>query len=47
MQENRIAREVVDAAYRVHRSLGPGLLVNFGSALMKDGIERIVNGLPD
>jgi GxxExxY protein len=24
-----------------------GLLVNFGSALIKDGIKRIVNGLPE
>jgi GxxExxY protein len=26
MTENEIAREVVDAAYRVHSALGPGLL---------------------
>ena len=26
MEENRIAREVVDAALEVHRTLGPGLL---------------------
>lgn len=24
-----------------------GLLINFGAALLKDNIERIVNGLPD
>ena len=24
-----------------------GFLLNFGEALMKDGIVRIVNGLPD
>ncbi len=24
-----------------------GLLVNFGEALIKDGIKRVVNGLPD
>jgi GxxExxY protein len=24
-----------------------GLLLNFGAALMKDGIHRVVNGLPD
>jgi len=23
------------------------LLVNFGEALIKDGIKRVVNGLPD
>ena len=27
--------------------LSLGLLLNFGGALMKDGIVRIVNGLPD
>jgi GxxExxY protein len=26
MTENELAREIVDAAYRVHRALGPGLL---------------------
>ncbi|MDP2993413.1 MAG: GxxExxY protein, partial [Deltaproteobacteria bacterium] len=26
MNENEIAKEVVDAAYQVHRKLGPGLL---------------------
>jgi GxxExxY protein len=26
MHENDVAREVVDAAYRIHRALGPGLL---------------------
>lgn len=26
MHENEIAREVVDSAYRVHKTLGPGLL---------------------
>ncbi len=26
MKENEIAKEVVDAAYRVHTKLGPGLL---------------------
>lgn len=26
MTENEIAREIVDAAYKVHTTLGPGLL---------------------
>jgi hypothetical protein len=26
MNENEIAREIVDAAYKVHTTLGPGLL---------------------
>ena len=56
MTENEIAREIVDAALKVRRALGPyvrlaglrlGLLVNFGAALMKDGITRPVNGLED
>ena len=59
MEGNEIAREVVNAAFRVHQNLGPGLLesvyevvlahelVNCGSNLIKDGIHRVVNGLPD
>lgn len=27
--------------------LKPGLLINFGEELIKNGISRIVNGLPD
>ncbi|MCX6970524.1 MAG: hypothetical protein NTV93_10280 [Verrucomicrobia bacterium] len=45
--ENSIAREVVDSALRLHRELGPGLLINFNAPLLKDGIIRIVNGLED
>ena len=41
MNENGIGKEVVDAAVRVHRELGPG------ANLMKDGIERVINGLPE
>jgi hypothetical protein len=29
MNENAIDREVVDAAYRIHTTLGPGLLESF------------------
>jgi len=69
MNENVIGKEVVDAAVKVHRELGPGLLeavyevvltkelqarglrlgfvLNFGSNLMKDEIERVANGLPE
>ncbi len=47
MRENEIAREIVDACYRVHTGLGPGLLVNFGEARIKDGLQRVVNGLPE
>jgi PD-(D/E)XK nuclease superfamily len=47
MSENAVARQIVDAAYRVHALLGPGLLesVYFYVALIKDGVTRIVNGL--
>ncbi len=56
MDENSIGKEIVDAAIAVHREMGPGLkltgmklgyLLNFGEALMKNGITRTVNGLPD
>ena len=48
---------VLDAALAVHRALGPGLLrlsglrlgllVNFGAPVLKDGFERLVNGLDE
>lgn len=57
MNENAIARDVVDAAFKVHKkqlktylSLSGkrlGLLINFGAFLIKDGIHRVVLGLPD
>jgi GxxExxY protein len=34
MNENAAAREVVDAAYRIHRSLGPGLLESVYSRVL-------------
>jgi hypothetical protein len=43
MNENGIGKEVVDAAARVHRELGPGLL----ETVYEVGIERVVNGLPE
>ena len=45
MNENEIAKVVVDAAYCVHTKLG--LLINFGAPLIKQGLSRIVNGLED
>ena len=42
MNENEIARTVVDCAVNLHMELG--LLLNFGEALMKDGISRIIDG---
>jgi hypothetical protein len=35
----------VDAACKTHPQLG--LVLNFGLERMKDGITRIVNGLPE
>ena len=43
MNENAIGTIVVDCAVELHRDLRPGLL-NFGEALMRDGITRIVHG---
>jgi len=45
MTENEIAKIIVDAAFQIHKGLGPGLLINFGSELIRDGISRVVNGL--
>ena len=54
MDENNIGKGIVDAAIAVHRELGPGLLgtvyevvLNFGEDMMKRGITRTVNGLPE
>ena len=76
VSENEVAKQIVDAAFHVHTSLGPGLLesvyevtapvhkkqllthlrvadkrlgllINFNFALIKDGITRIANGMPD
>ena len=41
MDENAIAREVVDAAYTVHKALGPGLLESvYEVALCHELLER-------
>jgi hypothetical protein len=50
MAENEIAKQIMDAAFLVHRTLGPGLLetayeVIFGENLMKYGFKRVVNRL--
>ena len=43
MEENEIGTVIVDCAIHLHRVLDPGLL-NFGEALMKNGITRTING---
>jgi len=39
------SKQVLTQLRLSHRKLG--LLINFGEALLKNGIKRIVNGLPD
>jgi GxxExxY protein len=40
MTENEIAKEVVDAAYKIHSRLGPGLLESVYRALLSYELER-------
>ncbi|HET7214761.1 MAG TPA: GxxExxY protein [Terriglobia bacterium] len=40
MTENEIAREIVDAAYKIHTTLGPGLLESVYEAVMAEEISR-------
>jgi GxxExxY protein len=40
MHENEVAREVVDAAYKVHRALGPGLLESVYEAVLHGELSR-------
>jgi GxxExxY protein len=40
MNENRIGKEVVDAAVRVHRELGPGLLETVYEVVLAKELER-------
>jgi len=34
--------KVIGAAIEVHREMGPGLLINFHEAVLKDGIVRMI-----
>lgn len=45
MRENDIAREIVDAAYRIHTTLGPGLLESVYEAVLTYELEK--GGLRD
>jgi hypothetical protein len=47
MNENSIGKEVVDAATAVLSGMKLAYLLNFGEAMMKHGITRTVNGLPE
>jgi GxxExxY protein len=40
MTENEIAKEIVDAAYKIHTSLGPGLLESVYEAVLAYELER-------
>ncbi|MUG96793.1 GxxExxY protein [Scytonema sp. UIC 10036] len=40
MTENEIAREIVDAAYKVHTTLGPGLLESVYEAVMYYELQK-------
>ncbi len=44
MHENDLAREIVDAAYKVHTSLGPGLLESVYEAALAYELQK--RGLP-
>lgn len=43
MNTNEIPGEIIDAAIKIHRQRGPGLLIIFHVPLLKDGIKRMAN----
>jgi GxxExxY protein len=40
MNENEIAKEIVDAAYQIHRKLGPGLLESVYETILVFDLEK-------
>jgi len=40
MTENEIARQIVDAAYKIHRALGPGLLESAYQAILVYELQK-------
>ena len=40
MTENEIAREIVDAAYKIHTTLGPGLLESVYEAVLAYELQK-------
>ena len=40
LAENRIAKEVVDAAFQIHRKLGPGLLESVYEVILARDLEK-------
>jgi len=47
MDLEAIAADIIDQAFQLHRRLGPGLLINFGGATLKEGLQRVVNSHTD
>ena len=45
--ENKIVHKKIFLTYLRFANKRLGLLINFGSELIKDGINRVVNGLPE
>ena len=43
MDINHLTGKVIGAAIEVHKTLGPGLLINFNVSVLKDGIKRMAN----
>ncbi|MBC8434451.1 MAG: hypothetical protein H8D96_21290 [Desulfobacterales bacterium] len=43
MELNHLSSLIIKAAIKVHKELGPGLLINFNEVMLKDGITRIIN----
>jgi GxxExxY protein len=41
LKENEVATAIVDAAYRIHRKLGPGLLESVYQAVMEYELRKI------
>jgi len=40
LSENDIAKEIVDAAFQIHKETGPGLLESVYEAILMDELER-------
>jgi len=40
-RHEELAKSALNAALKVHMELGPGLLINFNTKLLKDGTKRV------
>jgi hypothetical protein len=43
-QYNEYTSAIIECAIKVHKELGPGLLINFNVSLLKNGIKRKIIG---